>query len=65
MLRVPSFEKSMVMDSMFKFENFGFIDFNLVGSKFVHFKFMLKKSNLLGSNFVKFKLIGQINFDFE
>ena len=44
MLGVPSFEKSMVMDSMFKFEYFGFINFNLEGSKFVHFKFMLKKS---------------------
>ena len=65
MLGVPSFEKSMIMDSMFKFEYFGFINFNLEGSKFVHFKFMLKKSNLLGSKFVNFKWIGQINFDFE
>jgi len=65
MLRVTSFEKSMVMDSKFIFEYFGFIDFNLVGSKFVHFKFMLKKSNLLGSKFVNFKWIIQINFDFE
>jgi len=65
MFGVLSFEKSMVMDSNFIFEYFGFINFNLVVSKFVNFKFMLKKSNLLGSKLVNFKWIGQINFDFE
>ena len=65
MLGVPSFKKSMIMDYMFMFEYFKFIDFNLGCFKFVHFKFMFKKSKLTSSKFVNFECFRLISFDLE
>lgn len=55
----------MIMDSMFMFEHFKFIDFNLWCFKFEHFKFMFKKFKLTSSNFVNFKWLRLISFDLE
>lgn len=55
----------MIMDSMFMFEYFKFIDFNLGCFKFEHFKFMFKKSKLTSSKFVNFEWFRLISFDLE